>query len=223
MTTHASEAMVELIDRGLSDFAGDRSTLFVRVLRQLARGRPVTAADVDAMIADLDLDTHEARAFLDPRSEHDAAGNVVGFGLTLNPTPHRVTIEDTAAFAWCALDTLVFASLLEKTVNVESTAPETGAVTRLAVGPDGVSRVDPPEALITLPVIDPEHADTSTVAAIWATFCHRSYLFPSHDEARRWASGNDRVEVASLDEGFALARRLALAFLSYSSGGSGQA
>jgi alkylmercury lyase len=214
MTTDAYHAMDDLLGAGgLPGFEGDRPQLLVRVLEHLAQAHPVTANDVSAMVADLELGPEEAREWLEPRTEHDAQHDIVGFGLTLNQTPHRFTTRAPGVFAWCALDTLIFAILLDQTAQVESTSPESGAVTRLVVRPDGIADVTPAEAVITLPVVD-DSADTSTVEAIWATFCHRSYFFPSRAEAERWANGNDGIEVASLDDGLTLARRLAAAFVS---------
>lgn len=214
MTTRFGQAIEEALrSDGLPDLGGERSRLFVRVIRHLAKGVPVTVDDIAAMAADLDLDADEARDFLEPRTEHDTRHDIVGFGLTLKRTPHRFSTARNDMFAWCALDTLILPHLLEETAHVESSAPGSGTVIRLVVGPDGISQVRPIDAVITLPDVDPQDLDTSTVNAIWATFCHRSYFFPSPADAERWASANDRVEVASPADGFAVARRLAAAFL----------
>ncbi len=214
MTTRFGHAIEEaLASNGLPDFGGDRSRLFLRVIRHLGQARPVTGDDIDAMAGDLDLDADEARAFLEPRTEHDASHHIVGFGLTLKPTPHRYTSAGHDLFAWCALDTLILPLLLEETAHVESTAPGSGGLTRLVVGPNGISEVVPGEAVITLPDVGGQELDTSTVEAIWATFCHRSHFFPSSAEAERWASTNDRIEIAAPADALAVARRLAAVFL----------
>jgi hypothetical protein len=34
--------------------------------------------------------------------------------VTYNPTPHRMTIDGVQMWAWCAMDTLIFAHILDK-------------------------------------------------------------------------------------------------------------
>jgi hypothetical protein len=101
---------------------------------------------------------------------------------------------------------------LDQTGRVESTSPVSSATVRLTVGPAGVTDPSPADAVISLPVVDAGQTDTSSVEAIWRTFCHRSYFFPSRAEAGEWADGQDSVEIASLDEGCVLAREVAEAF-----------
>jgi hypothetical protein len=85
------------------------------------------------------------------------------------------------------------------------------------VTPDGVTRISPPGAAISVPVVEPYEVDISSVEAIWGTFCHRSFFFPSRDEAERWVGDNDKIAVASLDEGSESALDLAGRILAYGS------
>lgn len=217
MTT-LRETMDDLTNQGGPlDLGPDRTRLFIRMIRELARGRPVTSPRVSDLTADLGLAPGEAREFLEQWTERDDGGNVVGLGITLNETPHRYITNGTSAFAWCALDTLVLPRVLNSTARVESRSPATGEIVRLEVAPEGIKSVTPPGAVISGPLVEPHEMDTSSVEAIWGTFCHRSFFFPSSDEAERWVGDNDKIAVASLDEGSESALDLAGRILAYGS------
>jgi hypothetical protein len=150
------------------------------------------------MGADLNLAASATFAYLDlPRTEHDRDGHIVGAAIAFNPMPHRYTNADAQMFAWCALDTLLVPMLFEQTGRVESTSPVSSATVRLSVGPAGVADRSPPDAVVSLPVVDASDTDTSSVEAIWRTFCHRSYFLcrgprPSHGLTVRTASRSHR-------------------------------
>jgi alkylmercury lyase len=48
-----------------------------------------------------------------PDTEFDAQGQIVGWGLTLLPTPHRFVLPERPLFTWCAFDTVLFPPLLQ--------------------------------------------------------------------------------------------------------------
>ncbi len=98
--------------------------LLVRVMRELAHGRPRTAAQVDGFIANLGIApdlAKPARQFLSEFTEQDARGQIVGaLGLSLQDHPHRVSVDGVALSAWCAADTLVLPAMLQQTATIES-------------------------------------------------------------------------------------------------------
>jgi hypothetical protein len=55
----------------------------------------------------------------------------------------------------------------------------------MTVTPSGVEDVDPPTAVISLVVVDPDEADVRSAEAIWGTFCHYIYFFASFDEGEK--------------------------------------
>ena len=206
MTT-VKESMDDLTkEGGPLDFGPDRSRLFVRVIRTLARGRPLSDGEVEGLIADVGLSQDDAHTFLEQWTERDADGNVVGLSITLKETPHRYTTNGKPVFAWCALDTLTFPRILDGTGHVESRSPVTGETTTLDVTPEGIASANPASTVISVPVVEPHEVDTSSVQAIWGTFCHRSFFFPSRDEGERWARDKEKIVIASLDEAFDIAR-----------------
>jgi alkylmercury lyase len=83
-------------------------------------------------------------------AERDDQGRLVGFALTLRATPHRYTTAGGRTFyAWCATDALMLPVILGEPAVVESTCAQTGEPIRIEVTPEGVERVDPPEAVMS--------------------------------------------------------------------------
>jgi alkylmercury lyase len=201
---------------GLFDYGPDLSRLLVRVMRELARGRPLPKERVDQIIGDLGIAREGAYRFLREVAERDADGEVFGImGLSLNDTPHRFYVDGTRMSTWCAGDALFVPTVLDQTATVESNSPVSGEKVRLTVSPQGVEEVDPVGAVVSIVIVDPNEADTSTVEAIWGTFCHHIFFFASREEAARWAAGRDDIEILSVDEAFELGRQLSSGFLAY--------
>ncbi len=202
---------------GFLDYGPDRSRLLLQVWRQLARGRPVTGAQVDQIIAELGIAPDEAYRFLREVSEPGTGGSIVGIlGLTLNESPHRLHVNGASLSAWCAGDTLFAPAALQQTVIVESVSPATGEKVRLTVSPERIEEVSPDGAAISIVIVDPQQENLASVEAIWGTFCNHIHFFPSREEAERWAAGRDDIAILAVDEGFELVRRMMAKVLSYS-------
>jgi alkylmercury lyase len=199
---------------GLLDYGPDLSRLLVRLMRELAQGRPVPKERVDQIIGDLGIDRDDAYRFLGGVAERDADGNVFGaMGLSLNNTPHRFYVNGIRMSAWCAGDTLFLPAVLDQTAIVESKSPVTRERVKLTVSPQGVEEVDPAGAVVSIVIVDPNDADMGSVEAIWGTFCHHIFFFASREEAERWASGRDDIEILSVEEAYELGRQISSRFL----------
>lgn len=216
MTTRLDQATAELTaPGGPLDLGRDKTRLVPRIFRLLAEGSPVGRDRILEVAAELGMPRDEADALIEAWTERDDSGTIRGLGVTYNPTPHRMTLGGNEMWAWCAIDTLIFAIILDRPIAVESAAPRRGGTVRLLVSRDGVSRVDPAEAVITWPTRRADQVDISSTAAIWGTFCHHSFLFPSREKAHRWAAGRDDIEILTLEEGFVIAQAVAGAWLRY--------
>lgn len=215
-STRAAESMMTLMEAGGPlDFSPDRARLFVRVARTLAQGRPIAGEQYDRIVAELAIAPEEAHRFLDEWGERDGEGTIVGMGLTLNETPHQISVNGAQLWAWCAEDTLFYPVVLDQAATIESASPVSGELTRLRVSPTHVEEVSPPGTVVTLPVVDPDVADLSSVDAIWNTFCHHSFFFPSRAEAEQWADGREDIEILPVAEGFAIGRQMAARLLAH--------
>ncbi len=114
------------------------SWLQPELLRLLADGEPITVAAIAAATSRSQADVRSGLAGM-PDTEYDDEGRIVGFGITLRPTPHRFDVDGRSLFTWCALDTLMFPLLLGRSAEVTFPCHATGADVRVGVGPEPVS------------------------------------------------------------------------------------
>lgn len=200
---------------GPVDYGPDLSRLLVRVMRELAQGRPISKERVDRIVADIGSDPEEPHRLLCEVTERDADNNVVGImGLSLNDTLHRFYVNGTRMSAWCAQDTLFLPTVLNQSASVESVSPVSREKVRLTVGPQEVKKVYPASVVVSVVIVDPDNPNMGSVEAIWGAYCHYTF-FASRGEAEGWADGRDDIEILSVDEAFELGRVLSSRFLAY--------
>jgi alkylmercury lyase len=201
-------------DGGVLGYKPEQVRLLLQVLRTLARGRPVTGPEIDAIAADLGWAPEAAQAFLRPLTERDAADAIIGvLGLSLGDHPHSFWVNGRRMSAWCAEDTLFLPGLLGQTATIESTSPPSREPVRLTVGPDGVRSVNPPEAVVSIAIVDPGDTTLGSVEAIWTAFCRHIHFFATREEAARWAAGRGDIAILTPDEGYQIGRQLTRRFL----------
>lgn len=155
MTDSALAAAKRAWDRmyeGLTQAETDRRVLsFTSLVRGIAETGSVNP---DEFARENQLDSKQASdlfaSFAAMGFEFDADGKIVGAALTTRQTPHSVALEDKQLFAWCALDTLFIPGLLGETAEIESTCPVSITKIRLTVAPDGVTALEPAEAVISI-------------------------------------------------------------------------
>jgi alkylmercury lyase len=121
--TRVTQSTSELTKPGGPLDLGPAAWLLVQTLRLLAHGQPVTADQAKHLVAELGIDPEQAHEFLSAWTETSPSGDIVGLGLTLNPTPHRFTVDGIQLWTWCAGDTLIFPILLNRPAIVESRSP----------------------------------------------------------------------------------------------------
>lgn len=203
-------------DDGVLGYRPEQVRLLLRVLRTLARGRPVASPQIDELAGDLGWAPEAAaHAFLRPLTERDATDAIIGVlpGLSLGDHPHSFCANGQRMSAWCAEDTLFLPALLGQTASIESTSPLSQKPVQLTVSPDGVRSVSPPEAVVTIPIVDADDTTLGSVEAIWTTFCRQIHFFASREEAERWATARTDVAILTPDEGYRVGRQLTRRFL----------
>ncbi len=97
-THHNIEELAAVLDSSLgASFNPQGYALYRELILLLAEGRPVSPEHVASVLG---LAREEALELLRqrPSLEWDEAGNIVGAGLTLRPTPHRFKLKDRALF-----------------------------------------------------------------------------------------------------------------------------
>ena len=179
--------------------------LLAALLPLLAQGRPVTAADLAGATGRPAPQVQQALSGQGDL-ETDEQGRVIGYGLTLRPTPHGFEVDGTQLYTWCALDTLMFPMLLDRPARVVSSCHTTGVPVRLTVTPTGVTELDPPDAVVS--VVTPD-APTSVRSA----FCHQVHFFASRESAAPWLAEHPEAVVVGVQEALRLAQPLVQALL----------
>ncbi|MBO0877074.1 MAG: organomercurial lyase MerB [Pseudonocardia sp.] len=177
-----------------SDPAGTR--LLRTALRLLAHGEPISVTELAAAAGVPDPDLTNAPAGRD--IEYDQHGRIVGWGLTLNPTPHRFTIGGRRLYTYCAPDTLIFPVVIGEVAHIESDCPNTGTTIRLTLDPtEGVTGLDPAGAVVT--IVDPTHIDRQRVRA---TLCDPQRFFATGRDAHDWQAHNPGMTVLPVADAY---------------------
>ncbi|GLW47602.1 alkylmercury (organomercurial) lyase MerB [Streptomyces sp. NBRC 14336] len=184
----------------LTSAPGLELALLRPLLTLLAAGEPVT---VDQLAAETGRTREEIRQALAamPDTEYDTQGRVTGYGLTLNPTPHRYETDGRTLYTWCALDTLVFPAVLGHTAQVTSPCRATGEPVRLTVPPDGPTSVEPAGAVVSLVACE-------TPASIRTSFCNEIHFFTSAAAAEDWLAGHPGSRVLPVADAYAIEQPL---------------
>jgi alkylmercury lyase len=174
--------------------------LVLHLSRLLAAGAPVT---VERAAAAGGWRVEELRAELarHPGIDWDDDGRIMGFGLTLRPTPHTFTFDGQTVYGFCATDVLAFPVVLGRPGVAESTCPVTGRHIRVEVTPDRVVRVDPPEAVVSK--VRPDHA----VADVRTEVCALGSFFSSSEAAADWLAHYPQGQVVPITEDFEVTRQ----------------
>ena len=184
----------------------DQPALWRELIRALALGHPVP---VDELVTRLDLTQDDVIRSL--RScgdiEYDDDGSIVGAGLTLVPTAHQFIIDGRTLYTWCALDTLVYAILLNARVQVLSRCPLTDLEISLRVGPEEAISLEHPPPLLAIAPLGTECCETGSVRA---EFCDHTHFVASEPAARQWLGRHPGGTVLDLEAGHRLAREMAM-------------
>lgn len=169
------------------------------MLRLLQHGKPV-APDELASATGLEVGVAEklARRL---GAEFDDEGNLVGWGLTLVPTPHKYRANGHDLYAWCAADTISFPSILNHTALIESPDPISGEIVRLTVSPDGVEGLHPSSAVVSWSL-------ESDMDNIRGSFCDLTHYFASRETATQYVSDRPGLVLVPVESVFEAAKTL---------------
>lgn len=197
-TDDAASRLQEAMRR--AEGADTRDWLMQPLLTLLANGKPVTVQDIAAATGHAADEVRQALAAL-PSLERDEHDRIVGYGITLRPTPHRFELDGTVLYTWCALDTLIVPAQLGRIARVESPCHATGTPVRVTVDPSGISDLDPATAVVSL--VTPED-----LAQVRTAFCNQVHFFASPDAAKPWLEQHPGATVLPVAEAYHLGRTL---------------
>jgi alkylmercury lyase len=175
------------------------ASLYVALLRELARGKPVSLRTL-ALVSSRSPTEVSAVLRAAPDTEYDARGDIVGYGITLQPTSHSFEVEGRQLYTWCALDTLMFPAILGATAHVRSRCPESGEPVSLVATPNELRDVEPAKVVVSL--VEPGDD-------IRQSFCCNVHFLASLDMGRRWARRHPGVKLVSVGAAFQLGQEIA--------------
>ncbi len=191
-----TRATSQLTERLTSPDTGFDPEVWVPLLRLLAQGQPVGLGALVAASGKTMPEVIQALARV-PDTEYDDDGQITGQGLTLRRTPHHIEIDGTLLYTWCALDTLIFPTVLGSPARIESVCHGTGVPVRVTIDADGVSNTEPRTAVVSL--INPE--DLSSVRS---AFCNQVHFFGSAEAAEPWLKAHPGGSVIPVLEAYQL-------------------
>jgi alkylmercury lyase len=197
------QAMAAAISSAMPVMDATEQQIAIEIYRQLAEGRPVTTEAI-AQAVGIPAGRVEAALNSWPGVFRDGEGRVAGFwGLAIAKLEpgYSLQIDGKTSFAWCALDTLFIPPLMDKTVGVHATDPETGEQVSLVVDRDGVRELTPPGAVVSMVIPDgPFGYD------VIESFCHQVLFFASEVSGRSWVAKHEGTTLLTVDEAFELGR-----------------
>ena len=199
----ASENLSERLLASVGQAASARTTpgLYRALLRLFSGGEPLTIARLAAAAGYPADEVQRAVAGWND-TEYDDQGRIIGWGLTLRPTPHGFIVDGKQLFTWCALDTLFFPVVIGRAARVESSCAATGVPITLTVDPTaGVSALDPPTAVVSF--VTPQQ-----MSSVRTAFCNPSRFFATPDAARDWKSKHPGMELLSVADAYRASRPL---------------
>lgn len=175
------------------------------ILPLLLKGSPVAPAQVAEKYQ---ITEPEAVTVLNNLRSYGAEFNeeneFVGFGLTLNPTPHKYEVDKHTFYAYCAPDTLFFPIIFNHTATITSSDPISGSKIHLTVNEQGIKSFTPDSAVVSF---KPKNVLAENIRG---TCCSYQHFFESHDTASEYASRHtsEEINILSLDEAYEVCKRL---------------
>lgn len=194
--------------RCLPTFTPEEQRAGIGLLRELARGQPVT---IDQLAQALGLrrslaETLVRSSTLSPYIHLDEGGKIQGFmGLAVSHAGHEITLDGRRLWTWCAYDTLFLPALLGKTAEIETRDPETERVIRLSVSPAVIESAEPVGTVAS--IVGPQLWDHASVDLLRASACHFMFFFDLRASGETWQAKNPATVLLPLDDAFEFGKR----------------
>lgn len=129
----------------------------------------LTEAEVDSLLEDFDTVG---------RIRFNSEDHVVGIaGLSIEETRHRLDIDGTTRWTWCALDAIGILGALGRHATYTTQVPDSDDVLEVRFSPDGP---EPSTAVVFM-------ADGYGSDSVVETWCPTVNLFADIETAQRWA------------------------------------
>jgi alkylmercury lyase len=190
------DGLIECLLQDTPSLTPEDQHLALRILRALARGRPVDVTRVRNSSASNGALERLLSCFPSTMQQGD---DIVAFGgLSLAPTAHRFIVRDTVLYTWCAWDGLFLPELLGTDALIESHCPHTGEEIQVSIGADGIRETSPDRVWVSM-----VNCSIGTQDVLDAFCRHVNFLADTGQ-----ATCVDGSLTLSIDEAFELGRRV---------------
>lgn len=206
--TATVDQLWQAASRRLPEFSPDEQRAGIVLLKELARGQRLRAAQLaDALGTSLgEAEALLRESGLSPFVHAERDGRVVGFwGLSTVPLHHRFAVNGRPLWTWGAVTGLFLPELLGKTARVESRDPEGGELVRLTITPTGIECVEPTGVAVSM--LSPDAWEISSAAKMITASCHFVFFFTSRTSGERWVAKHPKTVLLSLEDAFAWGKR----------------
>ena len=173
--------------------------LIPHLYRLLAEGKPVTVEHV-ANTGGWPVELVRTELERQPGTDWDDQGRLVGFGVSLRPTPHAFRFDGQTLYGFCATAVLELPIILGRPGAGESTCPTTGLRIRVELAPDRVIRVNPVGAVVS------KVRPTEAVSDVRGEICNLGNFFASAEAATGWLKQYPDGQVVPVTDEFAISR-----------------
>lgn len=197
-------ALSDLLIQAFPEMNQDEQWLALTLYRLLAEGRSVAIEQLAGIIEQPEASVkHTLRNW--PGVFFDADDKVIGFwGISVVEMPHRLTVNATTVFCWCAWDTLFIPELLQARARVSSSCPITKHIIELEVSSDRVKTLSEHDVVVSF--LKPDIADLKK--DITASFCHFVYFFSGQGAGEQWCVEHPGSFLLSLDDAFIVGKAM---------------
>ncbi|QBD80871.1 organomercurial lyase MerB [Ktedonosporobacter rubrisoli] len=204
MLQYSHEEIAHSLIQNIKESCQGYAALCRQLMLLLADGQPVSRAQL-ARAMRWSLAEVESALKAIAKIEYNAKGDIIGAVLSLEPTPHHISIRGHALYTWCALDTLFYPVVLQERAYVESACPVTHELVRLSVTPEKLEQLEPAGAYISL--VLPEAA--AVRCDIRGNLCNHIYFFSSKQAASTWQVAHPDIVILPIEEAYAIGQRVA--------------
>jgi alkylmercury lyase len=197
--------IVEMVERLNARTTAVEPGIWLPLLHLLAQGRPVEITDLAAAAGRTETQVREILQTV-PDTEYDEDGRIIGRGLTLRPTQYHFQISGKQLYTWCALDTLIFPTVLGTAARIESSCHATSVPVLVRIDAAGAVKARPGTTVVSL--IDPDD-----MRSVRSAFCNQVHFFASAEAAQPWLESHPDGSVISLEEASRLGTLMAEALM----------
>lgn len=169
--------------------------------QKLAKGEPVSVSSIATIMRNTEAIVLELLEKL-PYVEFNGSHQVVAYrGVTLKPTQHKVVVNNTAIYTWCAFDSLFLLDLLSEDASIQSSCAQCKKSIKLSSVENNPSCLSNSE--VKMSFVIPLQANYES--GLQSSFCCKVHFFCDEFCGNKWIENNDDIQLFSMADSLAIA------------------